>query len=196
MPSQLGGLQYFDLYLTQEPRYDILNDSWSDNLPIRPFTGHHHAVEIIDGKFYLFGSLGGAGGTVQWYDPGTGSWSVGDTMPWSGGSIVTSLINGMVYAAGGIVGSGTVANVWRYDPSLDQWDASPLASPDHLGHHGGSSERAAGSTSTARGVSSLAIAFQLAMQKVSSTRSRSARWLSSSRASSAESARIAVTESV
>lgn len=137
MPDDVGEISCGEidgiLYLVGEGSnntfaYDILNDSWSDNLPVRPFAGHHQAVEIIDGKFYLFGRLGGTGGTVQWYDPGTGSWTVGDPMPWNGGSISTSLIDGMVYAAGGIVGSGTVADVWRYDPAIDQWDASPLAS--------------------------------------------------------------------
>ncbi|TDJ70258.1 MAG: hypothetical protein E2O39_10265 [Planctomycetota bacterium] len=107
--------------------YDILIDTWTDNLAVRPFIGHHHSAEVIDGKLYLIGSLGGDGGRVQFYDPVADTWTEGDSMPWNAGSVQTCVIDGKLYAAGGIVGSSTVANVWRYDPAIDQWDAGPLA---------------------------------------------------------------------
>ena len=107
--------------------YDLLNGWWEPDGAVRPFIGHHHSAEVIDGKLYLIGSLGGDGGRVQFYDPVADTWTEGDSMPWNAGSVQTCVIDGKLYAAGGIVGSSTVANVWRYDPAIDQWDAGPLA---------------------------------------------------------------------
>lgn len=42
-------------------------------------------------------------------------------MPWATGSVSTAYINGKVYAAGGIVGGGTVNTAALYDPASNTW---------------------------------------------------------------------------
>ena len=105
-------------------RYDLLNATWLTNAAERPFPGHHHSVEVIGGDLYVFGGLTwGAEGQVQIYDPDTDSWSTGAPMSWAAGSVSTAFIDGLVYVAGGIVGSTTVTNHAAYDPVLDSWTA-------------------------------------------------------------------------
>ncbi len=120
--------------------FDLLNGGWTDTLAMRPFVGHHHGAEVVDDKLYLIGGLsGGSNGTVQIYDPLTDSWSLGAEMPWAAGSVATALIDGRIYAAGGIVSNSTVANCGVYDPVLDTW--TPLASmPIGRNHAGGGTD--------------------------------------------------------
>ena len=101
--------------------YDISEDVWDDSLAARPFAGNHHGCEVIGTDMYLIGGLGGGAGRLQIYDTVSDSWSLGQDMPWNAGSVSTALINGRIYAAGGIVGSSTVRNTAVYDPMLDQW---------------------------------------------------------------------------
>ena len=105
--------------------YDILADSWIANAASRSLPGNHHGSEVVDGKWYLIGGLTSGNGAVQIYDPQLDSWSTGAPMSWSGGSVATAVIDGKIYAAGGIVGSSTVTNAAVYDPQLDSW--TPLA---------------------------------------------------------------------
>ncbi len=106
--------------------YDLVNDAWLPDAATRPFPGHHHAAEVVDGKLYLIGGLGGSSeGVVQIYDPGTNLWTTGAPMPWGGGSVSTAEIRGLIYAAGGIVGTSTVNNTAVYDPVGNSW--TPLA---------------------------------------------------------------------
>jgi N-acetylneuraminic acid mutarotase len=102
--------------------FDPVTHTWLSNLPPRPFPGHHHAAEVINGKLYLFGGLGsGSPGKVQIYNPDTDTWSTGADIPFATGSASTSLINGKVYLAGGIVGSSTVNHTAVYDPATNAW---------------------------------------------------------------------------
>ncbi len=105
--------------------YDVHNRQWLGNKATRPFTGHHHAAEVVSGKLYLVGGLdGGSEGQLQIYDPGTNAWTLGAPMPWSAGSLSTAAIGGKIYAAGGITTGGfTVGNCAVYDPATDQWTA-------------------------------------------------------------------------
>ncbi len=121
-----GGIIGNRLYLVGEGSsatfaYNLSDQSWT-TVATRPFAGHHHAAEVIDGRLYLFGGLhSGSEGKVQIYDPQTGSWSLGADMPFAAGSSSTALINGQVYLAGGIVGSTTTSQVARYNPQTDSW---------------------------------------------------------------------------
>jgi N-acetylneuraminic acid mutarotase len=115
--------------------YDVQNRQWLANKATRPFTGHHHAAEVVGGKLYLIGGLGGGSeGRVQIYDPSSNSWSSGADMPWSGGSVSTAVIGGKIYAAGGIVNIATVANCAVYDPLADTWTAKAVM-PDGGRNH-------------------------------------------------------------
>ena len=123
--------------------YDLVNRQWLANKAARPLTGNHHSAEVVGGKLYLIGGLnGGSEGKLQIYNPATNSWSMGADMPWGGGSVSTAVIDGNIYAAGGIVGTSTVTNCAVYDPALNQWDAmSPMPA-------GGRNHTAAGTDGT------------------------------------------------
>jgi len=102
--------------------YDVQNRQWLANKASRPFTGHHHAAEVLGGKLYLVGGIdGGSEGRLQIYDPLTNAWTTGTSMPWSGGSVSTAVIDGKLYVAGGIVSTFTVSNCASYDPLTDSW---------------------------------------------------------------------------
>ena len=124
-----GGIIGNRLYLVGEGSsttlaYNLSTASWtSSGLATRPFTGNHHAAEVIDGKLYLFGGLGGGAGKVQIYDPAANSWSLGSDMPFAAGSSSSALINGKIYVAGGIVGSSTSAQGAVYNPANNSWQA-------------------------------------------------------------------------
>ncbi|HYC80500.1 MAG TPA: kelch repeat-containing protein, partial [Solirubrobacterales bacterium] len=125
-----GGLIAGKLYVVGEDStatlaYDTATETWtSSGLATRPFPGNHHAAEVVDGKLYLFGGLGGgSGGEVQIYDPATNHWSVGAPMPFDAGSSSSAVIGGQVYVAGGIVGSSTTTQAARYNPATDTWQA-------------------------------------------------------------------------
>jgi len=119
----IGGM----LYLVGEGnantyRYDCLNRQWLSNAAPRPFAGHHHSAEVLAGKLYLIGGIGsGAEGKVQVYDPVLDTWTSGADMPWAAGSPSTAVIDGMIYAAGGIVSTFTVGTTGVYDPVGDSW---------------------------------------------------------------------------
>ena len=106
--------------------YDLGNNTWaSTNLAQRPYTGNHHAAEVINGKWYLFGGLGAGGGKVQIYNPSNNTWTLGADMPFAAGSSSSAVVNGKVYVAGGIVYSGGTGNttnrVAMYDPATNTW---------------------------------------------------------------------------
>jgi N-acetylneuraminic acid mutarotase len=125
-----GGLIAGKLYVVGEGStatlaYDIATETWtSSGLATRPFPGDHHAAEVVDGKLYLFGGLGGGSeGKVQIYDPATNHWSEGAPMPFAAGSSSSAVIGNQVYVAGGIVGSSTTAQAARYTPATNTWQA-------------------------------------------------------------------------
>ena len=89
MPIELGevagGVIRGVLYLVGEgpaetATYDAQSGQWKTNAAQRPFTGHHHAAEVVNNKLYLLGGLGhGSNGKLQIYDPQTNMWSRGRT---------------------------------------------------------------------------------------------------------------------
>jgi N-acetylneuraminic acid mutarotase/glucose/arabinose dehydrogenase len=129
-----GGVVGPKLYLvgegasgTRTYAYDLLGDFWTSSAAPRPFPGDHHSAEVVAGKLYLIGGLdAGSDGKVQIFNPdqgANGAWTAGADMPWDGGSVSTALIGNKIYAAGGIVGSDTVANAAVYDPVSNSWTA-------------------------------------------------------------------------
>jgi N-acetylneuraminic acid mutarotase len=134
MPVALGevasGLIAGKLYVVGEGSpvtlaYDTTANTWtSSGLATRPFPGNHHAAEVVGGKLYLFGGLGGGSeGKVQIYDPATNQWTQGAPMPFAAGSSSSAVIGSQVYVSGGIVGSSTTAQAARYTPSTNTWQA-------------------------------------------------------------------------
>ncbi len=147
MPLKLGevaaGVIDGILYIVGEPSpatfaYNIYAKSFS-TVAARTYAGSHHSAEVVGGKLYLIGGLSnGAEGRVQIYDPVLDQWSLGADMAWAAGSVSTCVIDGLIYAAGGIVSTYTVGNTAVYDPALDVWTPLP-GMPD-----GGRNHTAAG----------------------------------------------------
>jgi len=116
--------------------YDLATDAWSavGSLAQRPAAGNHHAAEVIDGKLYLVGGLGAtSGGKIQVYDPVANTWQQRSPAPFAAGSAATAVIGGLLYMAGGIVGSATTNQVAVYNPVNDVW-ASRAAMPVGVNH--------------------------------------------------------------
>ena len=102
--------------------YDLATNTWTSGLATRPFVGNHHAAEVINGKLYLFGGLGGSSdGKVQIYNPPTNTWTLGAAMPFAAGSSSSAVVAGHVYVAGGIIGSSTTALAAKYNPATNSW---------------------------------------------------------------------------
>lgn len=130
MPAALGevagGTIGKNLYLVGEGNaatlaLDLSTGTWRTGLSVRPFAGHHHAAEVVNGRLHLFGGLGAGAGKHQIYDPSTNRWTLGPDMPFAAGSSSSSLIGGKVYVAGGIVGSTTTNRSAVYDPVTTTW---------------------------------------------------------------------------
>ena len=110
--------------------YDIAAGTWGGTTALaqRPYRGDHHAAEVVNGKLYLFGGLGGGSqGKVQIFDPLTNRWSLGADMPFAAGSSSSAVIGGRVYVAGGIVGSATTNRAASYNPVTNAWtEVTPM----------------------------------------------------------------------
>lgn len=115
-------------------RYDMSQGVWAPAEPVarRPFPGHHHAAEVLDGRLYLFGGFD-AEGRTQIYDPAVDRWRLGAPMPFAAASSASAVIGGRIYVAGGLVGDSTTAAAAMYDPAADSWRAiAPMpAGRDH-----------------------------------------------------------------
>jgi glucose/arabinose dehydrogenase len=106
--------------------YDLQARRWLANVAPRPFAGLYHSAEVLGGKLYLVGGLGGGTeGRLQVFHPGLNAWTSGAGLPWPAGAVATAVIGGRIYAAGGFTVSGTEGRTARYDPEADAW--TPLA---------------------------------------------------------------------
>lgn len=91
----------------------------------RPLTRSGHGAAVVNGRIYV---IGGAGedskpfGSVQVYDPATGTWAARANMPTSRGLFGTSAEGGTIYAIGGTTrGLDKLAVVEAYDTATDTW---------------------------------------------------------------------------
>jgi N-acetylneuraminic acid mutarotase len=91
----------------------------------RPLARSYHGAAVVNGRIYV---IGGAGednkpfGSVQVYDPATGTWAARASMPTARGLFGTSAVGGTIYAIGGTtVGRDKLAVVEAYDTATDTW---------------------------------------------------------------------------
>ena len=141
MPMQLGevagGIIRGRLYVVGDGfpgivAMDLGKGVWEEprRFAYRPFDGHHHAAEVIGDKLYLIGGFGRAMGRVQIYDPVRNEWRVGPDVPFAAGSSASSVIDGQLFVAGGIVGTKTTAQAARLDIATGVWTAiAPMPLP-------------------------------------------------------------------
>ena len=91
----------------------------------RPLTRSYHGAAVVNGRIYV---IGGAGednkpfGSVEVYDPATGTWAARANMPTARGLFGTSAVGGTIYAIGGTTrGRDKLAVVEAYDTATDTW---------------------------------------------------------------------------
>jgi N-acetylneuraminic acid mutarotase len=91
----------------------------------RPLTRSYHGAAVVNGRIYV---IGGAGednktfGSVQVYDPATGTWAARANMPTARGLFGTGAVGGTIYAIGGTTrGRDKLAVVEAYDTATDTW---------------------------------------------------------------------------
>lgn len=123
-----GGILDNALYLVGEGtretlRYDLAAGTWTGHgAAARPAPGNHHAAEVLDGRLWLFGGLGGSSpGMVQILDSRTGVWRLGPSMPFRAGSSASAVIGRRFFVAGGIVGDATTGDAAMLDPVTMTW---------------------------------------------------------------------------
>lgn len=129
-----GALGVLDAVAVFEPA----TCAWSAG-PALPRPLHHVNAAVVDDTVYIVGALEGlefrATGDVWAWRPGIDAgWSARTPMPTGTqrGAAVTAALDGAIYVAGGLRG-GAVADVSRYTPATDTWEAlAPLpAARDH-----------------------------------------------------------------
>ena len=113
--------------------FDPGTSQWRARSPM-PTPCNHMGGEVVNGKIYLIGGrlsgafiigLPGNINLVQAYDPAADSWVTKSPMPTARSGLNTANLNGIIYAAGGEVQTGSYLAAFRafeaYDPASDTW---------------------------------------------------------------------------
>ena len=123
-------------------RYDTMQNVWESMAPqtVAPLADHA-AVEVINGKIYMFGGIlppgEGESNTLAIYNPVTDAWSLGSPLmkegvPYGLGSVASGVIGGKLYIAGGIHDgnlAGNPTDTFVYNPVADIWtELAPMPS--------------------------------------------------------------------
>ncbi len=111
--------------------YNIEQDSWRIG-PDIPVPNNHGTAAVVDGVIYLIGgatgsssSPGGVGflDTVFAFDPKKGVWESRAAMPTKRRGLVSAVVDGKIYVAGGQPPRSNDFAV--YDPATDTWETLP-----------------------------------------------------------------------
>ena len=109
----------------------VMENDWefevaSDNST--PVARHEAAFVEAGGKFYLIGGRGN--NPVNIYDPITQLWTSGATPPMEMHHFQAVYYDGLIYVinafTGGFPNETPIANIYTYDPVLDQWNQGSL----------------------------------------------------------------------
>ena len=110
-------------------RYDIERDRWR-RLPAMPVAVNHPAVASHRGRLYVYGgytdsSFDPVTGTLQRFDPRSGSWVQlqGSAQPRAAAAMAA--IGGKLYAAGGVAGGEVLATLEVFDVRRGRWSTGP-----------------------------------------------------------------------
>lgn len=122
-------------------QYDTATNTWTAKTPMP--TPRFAPGSVVDGKIYVIGGMTsgpaywvGMRDTVEIYDPLTDSWSIGESMPTERTWFTTSVVDGKIYAIGGIQGAyqPALSIVEEYDPVTDSWTAKSPMPTGRAGH--------------------------------------------------------------
>jgi N-acetylneuraminic acid mutarotase len=117
--------------LSTAEEYHPAADTWTTKADM-PTQRTFLSTSVVNGKIYAIGGMTEAPpaavpglSTVEAYDPGTDTWTAKADMPTQRLGHSTSMVNGKIYAIGGLVqypGPG-LSTVEEYDPGTDTWTA-------------------------------------------------------------------------
>jgi N-acetylneuraminic acid mutarotase len=121
---------------------DTAAGEWRRIAPV-PTARYEHGAVTLDGKIYVVGGSVDSGGpravptpTVEIYDPATDTWSAGPPLAVARTSLRTVVVDGVVYAAGGIDADGQPSTVVEVlDPAVGSWQLGP-AMPEPMFNFG------------------------------------------------------------
>jgi N-acetylneuraminic acid mutarotase len=106
--------------------YDPATDTWTKAADM-PTRRQALAAAAVNGKIYAIGGTHGDGPswiglpTVEEYDPATDTWTRKADMPTGRSCLTTAVVNGKVYAIGGLTSEGCLSEAEEYDPATDTW---------------------------------------------------------------------------
>jgi len=116
-------------WLATVEAYDPTTNTWTTKAPM-PTQRFSLAIGVVNGILYAVGGYNiniAANGwlpTVEAYDPTTDTWTTKAPMPTARGALAAGVVNGLLYAVGGIVDSPVqtiFATVEAYDPTTNTW---------------------------------------------------------------------------
>jgi N-acetylneuraminic acid mutarotase len=127
----IGGTpRTFQPALSTVEEYDPATDTWVEKAPMLT-SRFILSTSAVDGKIYAIGGLlrttpsgpETPSSAVEAYDPATDTWTQKAPMPTPRVALSTSVVNGKIYAIGGIYGNGGALfrTVEEYDPATDTW---------------------------------------------------------------------------
>ena len=125
---------------TANEEYDPATNVWERRAPIPRGADHGAAVALPQGQgglVYFIGGFDGRWGplnTVWAYDPATDQWTGKADLPTPRGALGAAVLDGKIYALGGVGTGGDLGTLEVYDPSKDTWEIlSPMPRiRDHL----------------------------------------------------------------
>ncbi len=135
----VGG-NHLDTLLNTVSVYDPFSNTWADIAPLPGPARDHIAAASVDDKVYAIGGLtswpGPSVANVYMYDPlnPAAGWITKASLPIARGAMGVSVINGKIYAVGGLADSVAVNHLTVYDPLTNTWaNLAPMAiNRDHL----------------------------------------------------------------
>jgi len=149
MPAALGavacGIVGDKLYVVGDGQaatlaYHLTTGKWmaAASQPARAFAGRQHAAEVVGGKLYLLGGIGGdSEGKTQIFDPKEGRWTTGANMPFAAGACASAVLGDEIYVAGGTVKDAVTSQAARYSPKNNTWTLLPAMKQGVRGAAGG-----------------------------------------------------------
>ena len=110
--------------------------TWSEAAPLSE-ERVRLAAGVVDGKLYAVGgehrtarTSWQARSTVEVYDPATDTWAPVTPLPSPRASLAAGVVDGKLYAVGGLYAGQVLSKVEVYDPATDTWsEVAPMNGP-------------------------------------------------------------------
>ena len=133
----VGGIANGSTFVVATEAYDPVANAWTAMAPL-PAPQVQVAVGVVNNTLYAVGGsdgtlISGEGhflGTVEAYDPTSNTWNSRAPMPTPRRAHAIGVVNGVLYAVGGLANGSFVNTVEAYDPTTDRWTTkAPMPTP-------------------------------------------------------------------